>query len=32
MDHRFDGPTLAPFIAVADFERINPEALWSAVN
>jgi len=32
MDPRFDGPCLAPFIAVDDFERINPEALWSAVN
>ena len=32
MDHRFDGPSQAPFIAVNDFERINPEALWSAVN
>ena len=31
-DTRFDGPHLAPFIRREDVERMNPEALWTALT
>ncbi len=31
-DPRFDGPFSGPFLHHADVERINPEALWNALN
>ncbi len=31
VDGRFDGPATAPFIRSEDVERINPEALWTAL-
>ena len=29
---RFDGPAVAPFVRVEDVERINPEAIWTALS
>ncbi len=31
-DRRFDGPATAPFIDRKEIDRINPEALWNALN
>ncbi len=31
-DARYDGPAAAPFIRVEDVERIDPEAIWTALN
>jgi O-succinylbenzoate synthase len=31
-DRRFDGPAVAPFIRYRDVERIDPEAVWNALN
>lgn len=31
-DRRFDGPSSAPFLRVEDVERIDPEAVWNALN
>ena len=31
-DARFDGPHLAPFIRAEDIERMNTEAVWSALS
>ncbi len=31
-DARFDGPCLAPFIRWEDVERLDPEAVWNALN
>ena len=31
-DSRFDGPFTGPFLHAADVERINPEAVWTALN
>jgi O-succinylbenzoate synthase len=31
-DARFDGPQAAPFVRWEDVERINPEAVWNALN
>jgi len=31
-DTRFDGPYLAPFIREKDVERLDPEAVWNALN
>ncbi len=31
-DARFDGPVTGPFIRADDVQRIDPEALWNAVN
>jgi O-succinylbenzoate synthase len=31
-DTRYDGPASAPFIRVEDVERIDPEAVWTALN
>lgn len=31
-DARFDGPMAAPFLRWEDVERINPEALWTALS
>ena len=31
-DARFDGPHAVPFIRAEDVERINPEAVWNALN
>jgi o-succinylbenzoate synthase len=31
-DSRFDGPASAPFVRVEDVERINPEAIWTALS
>jgi O-succinylbenzoate synthase len=28
----FDGPAAAPFLRIEDVERIEPEALWNALN
>ena len=30
-DARFDGPHLAPFIRMEDINRIDPEAVWTAL-
>jgi O-succinylbenzoate synthase len=30
-DGRFDGPAIAPFIRSEDVDRINPEAVWTAL-
>ena len=32
IDRRFDGPTAAPFVYRDDVERIDPEAIWTALN
>jgi len=32
VDGRFDGPIAAPFVRVEDVERINPEAIWTALD
>lgn len=32
VDGRFDGPHAAPFLRREDVERINPEAVWTALN
>jgi len=31
-DARFDGPPAAPFVRVEDVARLNPEAVWNALN
>ncbi len=31
-DSRFDGPHAAPFIRAEDVERLNPEAVWTALS
>jgi O-succinylbenzoate synthase len=31
-DYRFDGPVAAPFVRAEDVARINPEAVWNALN
>jgi O-succinylbenzoate synthase len=31
-DERFNGPQAVPFIRAEDVERIDPEALWNALN
>jgi o-succinylbenzoate synthase len=31
-DGTFDGPAAAPFVRVEDLARINPEAVWNALN
>ena len=31
-DPRFDGPAAAPFVRVEDVERLNPEAIWTALD
>jgi O-succinylbenzoate synthase len=31
-DSRFDGPHAAPFVRAEDVERLNPEAIWNALN
>jgi O-succinylbenzoate synthase len=31
-DAAFDGPSAAPFVRMADVDRISPEALWSAAS
>lgn len=31
-DARFDGPALAPFVRCEDVMRIDPEAVWNALN
>jgi len=31
-DARFNGPSATPFLRWADVERINPEAVWTALN
>ena len=31
-DARFDGPFAAPFMRVEDVARLNPEAVWTALN
>jgi O-succinylbenzoate synthase len=31
-DARFDGPAAAPFVREEDVERIDPEAVWNALN
>jgi O-succinylbenzoate synthase len=31
-DARFDGPYIAPFLRVEDVERINTEAVWTALS
>jgi O-succinylbenzoate synthase len=32
VDGRFDGPAAAPFVRVEDVERIDPEAIWTALG
>ena len=32
VDSRFDGPYIAPFVRKEDVERIDPEALWTALS
>jgi len=32
VDGRFDGPYSGPFLQAEDVERINPEAVWNALN
>jgi O-succinylbenzoate synthase len=31
-DRRFDGPSAAPFVYRDDVERIDPEAIWTALT
>jgi O-succinylbenzoate synthase len=31
-DATFDGPAVAPFVRIADVDRISPEALWNAAS
>jgi o-succinylbenzoate synthase len=31
-DGRFDGPAVAPFVRREDVDRIDPEAVWNALN